>query len=143
MAARGEKPDDLLRGAGLKRTKVRLAVMDILAQNGRPLSAQQILGRLPAGIDRVTLYRTLNTLTIKKLLHRVHGDDQIWRYGIGNLNTAARHGHAHFVCDSCGTVECLSDTRVPEGGIRRSAVRSGYRIDYSEVLVHGMCPDCS
>ncbi len=101
-------------GAGLRRTKMRLAVLKILGQNGQPLSAPRILERLPAGIDRVTLYRTLNTLTEKKFLHRVRGDDQIWRYGMGDLEAAARHGHAHFVCDKCGTVECLSDTPVPE-----------------------------
>jgi Fur family transcriptional regulator, ferric uptake regulator len=142
MANARQKTGDLLQGAGLKRTKIRLAVFNILAQNGQPLSAPQILDRLPAGIDRVTLYRTLNTLTNKKLLHRVRGGDQIWRYGMGDLDAAARHGHAHFVCDKCGTVECLSDTPVSEDASKRSGVRAGYRVDYSEVLVHGACPDC-
>jgi Fur family ferric uptake transcriptional regulator len=142
VATRNQKASALLRSAGLKRTTVRLAVLNILVRNGQPLSAPQILERLPAEIDRVTLYRTLNTLTDKKLLHRVHGDDQIWRYGMGDVSAAARHGHAHFVCDKCGTVECLSDTPVPQGAAKRSGVRAGYRVDYSEVLVHGACPDC-
>jgi Fur family ferric uptake transcriptional regulator len=142
VTAPKQKNSNLLRSAGLRCTKVRLAVLDILTQNGQPLCATQILERLPTGIDRVTLYRTLNALTDKRLLHRVHGDDQIWRYGVGDVNPADRHGHAHFVCDSCGAVECLSDTPVPEGAAKRSGVRAGYRIDYSEVLVHGACPDC-
>jgi Fur family ferric uptake transcriptional regulator len=119
---------------------VRLAVLKILADSGQPLGAPQILERMPAGIDRVTLYRTLNTLTEKKLLHRVRGDDQIWRYGMGDFDAHARHAHAHFVCDKCGTVECLSEQPVPA---KRSRVRAGYRVDYSEVLVHGACPECS
>ena len=130
---------DLLHQAGLRRTEVRLAVLKILAESRQPLGAPQILERLPAGIDRVTLYRTLNTLTSKKLLHRVRGDDQIWRYGMGEFDAHARHAHAHFVCDTCGTVECLSEEPVVQ---RHSRVRAGYRVDYSEVLVHGACPEC-
>ncbi len=132
----------MLHDAGLRRTPIRLDVLKILSQDKQPLSAPQIVERFPEGIDRVTLYRTLHTLTQKKLLHRVRGDDQIWRYGIGDLKGAARHEHAHFVCDECGTVECLSDTPAPDNTAKRSGVRPGYRVEYSEVLVHGTCPDC-
>ena len=89
VTAPKQKNSNLLRGVGLKCTRVRLAVLDILTQNGQPLSAALILERLPTAIDRVTLYRTLNTLTDKKLLHRVHGDDQIWRYGVSDLSSGS------------------------------------------------------
>jgi Fur family transcriptional regulator, ferric uptake regulator len=133
---------DSLRQAGLKRTPVRLAVLNVLSRDQQPLSAPQILERLPEGTDHVTLYRTLNTLTESKILHRVRGDDQAWRYGLRENRGAARHEHAHFVCDECGTVECLADAPAPETSAKRSGVRPGYRVEYSEVLVHGTCPDC-
>jgi Fur family ferric uptake transcriptional regulator len=120
---------------------MRLSVLQILADEGQPLSAPQIMERCPDKIDRVTLYRTVNTLTRKRLLHRVRGDDQVWRYGIGDVK-GARHEHAHFVCDECGTVECLSDTPAPQRTAKQTAVRPGYRVEYSELLVHGKCPDC-
>jgi len=142
MTTRPKNLDELLRNAGLRCTSVRLEVLKVLTHAGQPVSAPQVLERLPDGIDRVTLYRTLNSFTEKKLLHRIRGDDQIWRYGLGDLGGTGRHGHAHFVCDKCGTVECLSDTPAPEKTARRSGVRPGYRVDYSEVLVHGACPDC-
>lgn len=136
-------PADVLHEVGLRRTPVRLDVLKILAQEGQPLSAPQILERFGAGVDKVTLYRTLNTLTEKKLLHRVRGDDQVWHYAMVDRKGAARHEHAHFVCDECGTVECLSGTPVPENkAAKESGVRPGYRVEYSEVLVHGTCPDC-
>ena len=135
-------PDDLLHEVSLRRTPMRLNVLKILIQDGQPLSAPQILERFDDGIHKVTLYRTLNTLTKKRLLHRVRGDDQIWRYGMGDPSGAARHEHAHFVCDECGTVECMSDTPLPEKMAKRSKPRPGYTVAYSEVLVHGTCPDC-
>jgi Fur family transcriptional regulator, ferric uptake regulator len=140
------QPADALRRAGLKRTPVRLGVLNILSEHPQPLSAPQILARLPDGADHVTLYRTLNTLTDSKILHRVRGDDQAWRYGLREAHGAARHEHAHFVCDECGTVECLSETPGVETSAKKTAkksgVRPGYRVEYSEVLVHGTCPDC-
>jgi Fur family transcriptional regulator, ferric uptake regulator len=140
MSRAEKKPVDLLHGAGLRRTPVRTHVLELLSRSKAPLSAPQILEQLPEGTDNVTLYRTLNTLTLKKLLHRVRGDDQIWRYGSGNGGT--RHEHAHFVCDECGTVECLTDVPLSDTTVKRSGVRPGYRVDYSEILVHGACPDC-
>ena len=137
-----KQPADWLQELGLRRTPVRLDVLKILGQEKQPLSAPQILERMPTGIDKVTLYRTLNTLTEKKLLHRVRGDDQIWRYGMDNLDKSARHEHAHFVCDECGTVECLSNAPVKEKSAKQSGIGPGYRVEYSEVLVHGTCPDC-
>ena len=134
--------DDLLRHAGLRRTTARVAVLELLAAEKQPLSAHQILERLPAGTDNVTLYRTLNTLTEKKLLHRARGDEQVWLYGLGDPKGKARHEHAHFVCDECGTVECLDASPVPTQAAKRTGLRRGYRVDYSEVLVHGACPDC-
>jgi Fur family ferric uptake transcriptional regulator len=133
---------DLLHNAGLRRTPIRLEVLKILTHDGQPLSAPQILQRFADSVDKVTLYRTLHTLTQKKLLHQVRGDDQIWRYGVGDPKGTARHEHAHFVCDECGTVECLADTPAPNQLAKRSGVRPGYRVEYSEVLVHGTCPDC-
>jgi Fur family transcriptional regulator, ferric uptake regulator len=136
------KPADLLHEAGLRRTPMRTNVLTILSQNGQPLTALQIAERLTEVSDRVTLYRTLNTLTKKKLLHRVRGDDLSWRYGIADTTGAGRHEHAHFVCDECGTVECLSDTPAPNYMAKQSKVRRGYHVEYSELLVHGTCADC-
>lgn len=131
----------MLRDAGLKRTPVRLDVLEMLLHDKQPLSAAQILAKLPKGTDNVTLYRTLKTFAEKKLLHRVRGDDQVWRYGLGDLDSSG-HEHAHFVCDACGTVECLPENPVVEKPVKQAGIRSGYRVAYSEVLVHGTCPDC-
>lgn len=133
-----------LQTLGLRRTAVRLRVLEILSHKHQPLTAAEILELMPKGTDQVTVYRTLNTLTSKKLLKRVRGDEQIWRYerSGGDPKDAARHEHAHFVCDECGTVECLGEEPLPPEKTRRSAVRAGYRVDYSEVLMHGACRDC-
>jgi Fur family ferric uptake transcriptional regulator len=134
-------PADILHGVGLKRTPMRISILETLFHEKQPLSAPQILAKLARGTDNVTLYRTLKTFTQRKLLHRVRGEDQVWRYRVGEVD-AAGHEHAHIVCDECGTVECLPDARLPDKAAKKAGVRSGYNVAYSEVLVHGTCPDC-
>ena len=128
--------------AGLRRTPVRAGVLDILQKSSRPLGAVEILEKLPPHTDAVTVYRTLNTFTGKNVLHRVRGEDRVWRYALGDPQETAAHQHPHFVCESCGKVECLKGAEIPEGFVRSLGVAAAYAIRYPEVLLHGLCPKC-
>jgi Fur family ferric uptake transcriptional regulator len=136
------KPD-LLRAAGLRRTPVRVGVVEVLASAGGPLAVPQIIERLPERTDAVTVYRTLNTFTRKKLVHRVHGEDRTWRYALsGGAMTSPAHQHPHFVCDECGGVECLENAHIPKTLVASLRVGSKYAVRYPEVVLHGLCPKC-
>jgi Fe2+ or Zn2+ uptake regulation protein len=138
-----------LRAAGLRRTPVRAAVLSLVAAAGKPLTAPDVIARLgDAAGDPVTVYRTLNTLAESALLHRVRGDDGAWRYAgpapaakpSGPADPA--HPHAHFVCDSCGTVECLEKVAVPGELVRSKQLGRRYDVTRAEVTLHGTCPKC-
>jgi Fur family ferric uptake transcriptional regulator len=147
-------PAALLRGAGLRRTPVRIGVLDVLAAAARPIGVAEVLERLPDHTDEVTVYRTLNTFTRERLVHRVRGgDDRTWRYALtandgrpaarrAKAAKAAAHAHAHFVCDECGRVECLEAARIPRGLVESLHVGPKYAVSYPEVLLHGVCPKC-
>lgn len=135
--------DETLKAAGLKRTPVRVGVLEALTRAATPLAAPQLLESLPDQTDTVTVYRTLNTLTEKKLLHRVRGDDRVWRYALTQSADHARHDHAHFVCEQCGQVECLRDLPLPQRLLDKLTPQPHYRVTYSEVVVHGLCPNCN
>jgi Fur family ferric uptake transcriptional regulator len=136
-------PDDMLRGAGLRRTPVRVGVLKILASAPRPLDVPGILGKLPEQTDAVTVYRTLNTFTRKQLVHRVRGDDRSWRYAAGRVDQKPAHQHPHFVCDDCGKVECLTEATIPGSFVRQLRVGERYAVSYPEVVLHGRCPRCN
>jgi len=135
--------DARFRTLGLRRTPVRVGVLDVLARGGRPMSVTQILAKLK-GVDTVTVYRTLNTFVRKKLVHRVRGEDRSWLYALGSQSDRPpeRHLHPHFVCDSCGKVECLGDAEIPPTFVRSLGVKPEYDVSYPEVVLHGMCPKC-
>lgn len=115
----------------------------MLAASKQPLGVQQVLERLPEHTDTVTVYRTLNTFTEKKVVHRVRGEDRTWRYALGGDSPEkTAHTHPHFVCDACGTVECLERSEIPATLVRSLKVADRYEVRYPEVVLHGTCPNC-
>ena len=109
------------------------------------MSVPQILGKLRGAADTVTVYRTLNTFARKRLVHRVRGEDRSWLYALSDAVDSPRpeHLHPHFVCDACGTVECLSGAEIPRTLVRSLGVGTGYGVTYAEVVLHGVCPRCA
>ena len=132
----------ILHQAGLRRTPVRSAVIDLLVKARRPQSAADLLGAMPNGTDVVTVYRTLNTLVKKGLARRIRNEDRSWLFEIAIAGASSDHVHAHFVCDSCGTVECLPDVEVPPLASRSAKLEKGYEITKQDLTVHGTCPKC-
>ncbi len=150
-------PRDILRHAKLRITDMRIALLDQLAAARQPASAQQIFDDLCAAAkrdkatrpDRVTVYRTLNTLVQAMLAHKVDPGDRVFRF---SLTDHARcegqehdHAHPHFVCDSCGTVECLEGSQVvvKSPPPRPDAVSAARRkVKQDGVVLHGTCETC-
>jgi Fur family ferric uptake transcriptional regulator len=89
------------------------------------------------GIDRVTIYRVLEWLTMRGLAHRIAGDDRVWRFNAADRGHEPRH--AHFQCNHCGDVICL-DRAVASRTVR---LPSGYRSQEIDLLVKGLCADCA
>lgn len=144
-----------LRSAGLRATPVRLEVLAALTASRSPLDAQEVAERLATpGADRVTVYRTLNSFVGAGLAHRLDPGDRIFRFGLvpptenrtpDSAKPATGHTHPHFVCDECGTVECLDDAEVTVQTRAPSADKKSpsFRVKQHEVLLHGTCGDCA
>jgi len=131
---------EALRRAGLRRTRARVMVMEALLAHPRPLSHQDI-SRLPliAALDRVTLYRTLDVLTRRGLLHAVQGLDGRLRFRLHPHSMAGCPGdHPHFLCRECGHMVCLENQQMPY-----VKVPDGAQVEGKQMLVYGYCPDCA
>ena len=131
----------ILKRTNLRRTPVRMGVLEVLSKNHRPMSVLEILGKLKR-VDTVTVYRTLNTFVRKKIVHRVRGEDRTWLYALSDSPSQPKHLHPHFVCEGCGKVECLEEAQIPESFVDSLHVDRSYAVTYSEVVLHGMCPKC-
>jgi len=129
----------LLTSAGLRSTKARRCVLEILNQADRPLSHQEISNSPKTrGLDKVTLYRTLTSLQKAGLLHRVQGVNGVWRFGGCAVHKGNCSGnHSHFLCLTCNQMFCL-----PEQPLPWIVQPAGAEIYAKQLVVYGRCAQC-
>ncbi|MCA1802147.1 MAG: transcriptional repressor [Rhodothermaceae bacterium] len=137
-------PRNILQQYKLKNTPVRVSVLEVLLGSRVALSHNDITERLKGkDIDKVTLYRTLNSFTEKGLTHKVPTEDRNWLYAIFDedlLRPATDHYHAHFVCNKCDKIYCLPVEE--HQSMQNSSIKMGFKVLSSEVRLHGLCPVC-
>jgi Fur family ferric uptake transcriptional regulator len=85
-----------------------------------------------------SVYRVLETLAAKGLVHRVDLGGNVARFEPAQPD--GEHHH-HLVCDDCGRVETFVDPAL-EQRLTRVAGDRGYALGGHEVVVHGACGDC-
>ncbi len=159
-----------LRAATVRVTTARLKVLGALLAAQRALSHQDIQQQFDS-MDRVTLYRALDTLTAAGLAHKIAGDDRTFRYSAGtelaapdgamDLATGA-HSHGHFKCARCAKVFCLDESThagILTGEVLATAAQPALRHQLQQLLqqslgpgflsqdieltIKGLCPDCT
>lgn len=151
---RGKPPSDeavrdRIRGAGLRCTSARVAVMHYLETATGPLTHAEVSEALAhLGFDRATIYRNLTELTEAALVARVELGDHVWRFEAKRAGGGHKgDDHPHFVCTTCGEVSCLDDVQVaitPRPGDAKAAKKpmSGRIGSVTEVLLKGRCEQC-
>ncbi len=131
---------DLLHAHGLKKTPIRLEMLDLFLKHDFALSASDLIGRMKTGIDRVTVYRALASFEEQGILHKASEDRQGVKYAIcshRHADKSGTHRHAHFVCVECHQTYCLEDVAVPE--VEVSSEFSVASVDYT---LSGICKHC-
>jgi Fe2+ or Zn2+ uptake regulation protein len=99
----------ILQDAGSKVTTGRLLLLEKLAKESKPLSALRLQKKLDGALDKVTLYRALQSLTKVGVLRQVDFRHDHTHY---ELNLYRRHHH-HIVCTHCGKIEDAQCTLKP------------------------------
>jgi Fe2+ or Zn2+ uptake regulation protein len=129
----------MLRGAGLRVTRQRVAVL--AAVHAHPhADTDSIIGVVRGDYGDVShqaVYDVLRALTAAGLLRRIEPAGSVARY-------EARVGdnHHHAVCRSCGAiadVDCATGT----APCLTASDDRGFAIDEAEVVYWGHCPSCS
>jgi Fur family transcriptional regulator, ferric uptake regulator len=129
---------EMLTAAGLRKTRPRVAVLQAFLSAGVPLSCDQIAERIgPDSPNRVTVYRTIESLVAAGVVHQAYLQDRTWMYELGHHCTE-HQCHPHFTCTRCGNTSCLPGVEVPmpTGPVK------GYRISHQRVQWEGVCPVC-
>lgn len=128
-----------LKAAKLYCTEVRIATLRLLTKADKPLSQKQIARRLgKKSFDKVTIYRTLESLLNVGLVHKAFIEKRSWHYELAN-NCTASQCHPHFTCTRCGNTHCLMEISLP---MAKSPYK-GFVIQRQQVRLEGLCPACA
>jgi Fur family ferric uptake transcriptional regulator len=134
-----EKINKMLDSAKLKRTEPRKMILRVLLKAAGPKSADEIISTIgKSGPNKVTVYRTLESMAETGMVHRAFVDGRSRYYELGDKCTE-HQCHPHFVCTDCGRTQCLPNVSVPMA----SSAPAGFVIFRQQVRLEGLCPDCA
>ncbi|MGD9525324.1 Fur family transcriptional regulator [Pseudonocardia sp.] len=131
--------DRMLRGAALRVTRPRLAVL-VAVHESPHADTDSIIGAVRESLGEVShqaVYDVLRVLTGAGLVRRIQPSGSVARY-----ESRVGDNHHHVVCRSCGViadVDCAVDTTP----CLSASNDHGFVIDEAEVIYWGVCPDCS
>ena len=130
---------EVLRGAGLRVTAARVALLDTVRE-GDHLGVDAITAGVRDRVGHVSLqavYEALHALTAAGLVRRIEpaGSPALFERRVGD-------NHHHIVCRSCGVVADV-DCAVGEAPCLTASDDHGFSIDEAEVVYWGLCPGCS
>jgi Fur family transcriptional regulator, stress-responsive regulator len=138
-----ETPDltaaEELRGAGLRVTAVRVALLEAV-RHGDHLGVEALAAGVRERVGHVSLqavYEALNALAATGLVRRIQpaGSPARFEGRIGD-------NHHHVICRVCGAVADV-DRAVGDAPCLTASDDHGFEIDEAEVIYWGLCPDCS
>ncbi|MFC8373526.1 MULTISPECIES: Fur family transcriptional regulator [unclassified Streptomyces] len=138
-ASRPPTTAEELRGAGLRATAARVALLDTVREGGH-LGVEALASEVRRRIGQVSLqavYEALNALTGAGLVRRIEPAGSPARYE-GRVGD----NHHHAVCRSCGVVADV-DCAAGDAPCLTPPDGHGFAIDEVEVVFWGLCPDCS
>ena len=137
-----ETTEDTLKEKGLRLTRQRQILLELIEQTGEHLHAErlfQLAKEKDPKLNRVTVYRTLKTLKEGGLVDELdlmhYGGDQHY------YETRRKQEHAHVICLRCGKVEEFFGETLHR--LRRQIESHfGFQILLARTEVGGYCAHC-
>ena len=133
-----ERLPERLRGAGLRVTAARLAILEAVRE-GNHRGTEEIARIARGRVGHLTLqgaYEALGVLTSAGLVRRIEPAGSPARY-----EARIADNHHHIVCRRCGLITDV-DCVVGAAPCLEAAMDAGYAIDEAEVTFWGLCPRC-
>ncbi|MFS0867892.1 Fur family transcriptional regulator [Microbacterium sp. 179-B 1A2 NHS] len=133
------EPAALLRGAGLRVTDSRVAVLGALAV--RPhASADAVYADVAPALPRAnkqSVYNALSDFADAGLVRRIEpaGQPMLFELRVDD-------NHHHLICTQCGAVQDV-DCAVGQAPCLHPSNDHGFRVDTAEVTYWGVCGACA
>lgn len=140
-AARHPSPSQRLRAHGLRVTRGRVAMLELLQRSKTPLALADIHAALAdETCDFVTVFRFMKTLEEKGVVVRQTWVDNGVRFDLAPVSEHAAHHH-FLVCRQCHRSEPIAHCSVSrlQSALHRE---TGYQEIAHTLQFSGLCPRC-
>ncbi len=129
----------VLQEGKLKATSARLALLEIFRHTQKPISVSDLFVMLKKiGVDKVTLYRNVESLVKIGIIRQVRLKDRQAYYEMAN------HGHHHHVvCTSCGKIKDMSGCGINIVNKRFLKISGFAKITEHSLEFFGVCATCA
>ena len=123
----------------LRNTEKRRSILSLFLTNNHALSSKMIEDKFNQKIDRVTLYRLLNSFEEHGVIHKVVNQNNETFYAKCNsCQVDHKDEHLHFHCNICQKIYCLdqietSKIKIPEG----------FSFQSMTLNIYGTCKNCN
>jgi Fur family ferric uptake transcriptional regulator len=131
---------EILQNHHLKKTSPRVSIIQALQTSPNPLSEAEVKEQMGALYDRITFYRSVQTLEEAGIIHRIVADNTVVKYALNHCEKGHQHGsdHAHFYCTKCNTLVCLNTIKT-----HAYELPEGFAPSQCDVIIKGMCNICN
>jgi len=121
---------------GVRYTKPRKLVFEVLKHLSKPVSASEINDYLDNKIDLASVYRTLNLLVKSKIVNVILFGDGVKRYEIMENNLH----HHHLICENCGSIEDIPLNEMKL--LKEVKKQSNFKVIRHSLEFFGLCKNC-
>ena len=135
-----EKAMEECQRRGLRLTKIRQQVLEIIWASHNPIGAYDVLQKLQEAGHKPappTAYRALDFLVSAKLIHRVESLNSY----IGCPSPGSSHQCQFYICTECQHVAELNSLLITDA-VTSGAEELGFTGVAPIIEVHGICNNC-
>ena len=125
---------------GLKKTSFRKELLIFFQSSTSSLTVKKIIKKFASSVDKVSIYRALNSFEKSGLIHKVPDKKNLLRYSLCSSECGPgkhSHDHAHLLCSICDETFCLDDFLLPN-----IKSHNGYVINNYKIILEGSCLSC-
>jgi Fur family zinc uptake transcriptional regulator len=132
------------RERGLRLTPIRARVLELIAEEGRPIKAYDLLEKIRQGEGEgaaapPTVYRALDFLLANGFIHKL---ESVNAFVACHHPSTDQHSVPFLICDRCHSAVELEDRAVVEA-LDERARALGFVPQAQTLEVHGLCARCS
>jgi len=132
--------EQILKENHLSITTGRKIILNLFLQSECALIHNDIEKKCTGIVDRMGIYRTLQSFLKRNIIHSIPTADDTIKYALSKVHFNKENNslsHVHFICSKCNKTLCLDAANMPQ-----IKLPDGFKMKDCQILLKGICIHC-